>query len=297
MNNYSVVQKLLLMLLFTSIHLHVIGSDYLSETFSDDTIKSNEIKKREKLEEKIQLRNSHQRFAIKFGAVYAFLDTKVSFDLSRGNLSSNLSLEDDLGLPSNSYFFAGSFLYRITPRSGIYAQYYGINRLENSQTEKDYIFKNVTIPAGTNIQSYFNTQVLSAGYMYSVLRDPNAFLGFYLNVYFMVLATGVDSDFGDINSEIKLAAPLPNLGIIASFRLANWLNLNGGVGFFALNTSDFGGSLYNVDISLMAKPAHWLGISLSYQQFDVRVYFPSDDINTVVDYNFKGPSLGLSFIF
>ena len=297
MNTYPVILKIWLVALIVCTHLQASGSDYLYNAFSDDTVKSKEIKKLEKQQEKIQLRNSHKQFAIKLAYVYAFLDTEVSFELSQGNLSSTLSLEDDLGLPSKSYFFTGSFLYRITPRSSIYAMYYGINRLENSQTNKDYIFKDETIPAGTNIQSYFNTQVISAGYMYSVLRDPNAFLGFYLNLYLMFLETGMDSDFGDINSDIKLAAPLPNLGLIASFKLTNWLNLNGGVGFFALNTRDFGGSLYNFDISLMAKPIRWLGISLSYQKFDVRVYFPSDNINSAVDYNFMGPALGLSFIF
>lgn len=69
------------------------------------------------------------------------------------------------------------------------------------------------------------------------------------------------------------------------------------VGFFSLNTRDFGGSLYNFDLSLTAKPIRWLGISLSYQQFNVRVYFPSDEINSTVEYNFRGPSLGLTFIF
>ncbi len=151
---------------------------------------------------------------------------------------------------------------------------------ESSQTDKDYIFKNDTIPAGTDVKAHFNTQVISAGYLFSVLRDPNAFLGFYFNIYFMFLETGVKSDLGSINSNVKLAAPLPNLGILASFRLTKWFNLNGGVGFFSLNTSDFGGSLYNFDISLMTKPLPWLGISLSYQEFDVSVTFPSDDINT-----------------
>lgn len=87
----------------------------------------------------IQLRNSKSRFALKSSYVFAFLNTEVSFELPLGNLSSILSLEDNLGLPSKGYFFTGSFLYRITPRSGIYLQYYGINRFEDSQTTKDYV--------------------------------------------------------------------------------------------------------------------------------------------------------------
>ena len=179
--------KLVMLLLILSICINVRAEQtlYSADTISSDTIKDEESKKLERKEEKIQLRHSHNRFGIKTSYVYAFLDTEVSFELFKGNLSSTLSLENNLGLPSNSFFFTGSFLFRITPRSGIYAQYYGINRSENSQTNRDYIFKNDTIPNGTDIKVYFNTQVISAGYLLSVLRQPNSFLGFYFNVYFL----------------------------------------------------------------------------------------------------------------
>lgn len=270
---------------------------FRADSISMNNIKDKDQKKLDRLEERSILRQSHRRFSIKIAYVYAFLDTEISFDLRNRNLNSTLSFEQNLGLPSNSFFFTGSFLYRITPRSGIYAQYYGINRNESSLTDKDYVFKNDTILSGTNITVSFNTQVISAGYLYSVLREPNAFLGFYFNMYFMFIESGVRSDLENINSNVELIAPLPNVGLIASFRITKWLNLNGGIGFFSLHTSSFKGSLYNFDISLMAKPTHWLGINLSYQEFDVRVEFPSDEINTIVDYNFRGPSIGLSFIF
>ncbi len=287
----------LLMILFVSLNVSAMQIDYSTYFVVNDSVKDKEAKKVERKEERIQLRHSHNRFGIKTSYVYAFLDTEVSFELPQGNLSSTLSFENNLGLPSNSFFFTGSFLYRITPRSGIYAQYYGINRSENSQTDRQFIFKNDTIPAGTDIEVYFNTQVISAGYLFSVLRQPNSFLGFYFNVYFMFLETGVKSDQGTINSNVELIAPLPNFGLVASFKLNKWLYLNGDVGFFSLHTSTFGGSLHNFNLSLMARPIHWLGITLSYQEFDVRMEFPSDDINTVVDYNFRGPAIGLSFFF
>lgn len=297
MKNYPF--KLILLLLIIVACLNVKGEQVDNSTnfIIKDTVKDKETKKLLRQEERIQLRQSHNRFGLKFSYVYAFLDTEVSFELPHGNLSSTLSLEQNLGLPENSYFFTGSFLYRITPRSGIYAQYYGINRSETSQTDKDYIFKKDTIPAGTDIEVYFNTQVISAGYLLSVLRDPNAFLGFYFNIYFMILETGVKSEEESINSNVDLLAPLPNFGIVASFKLYKWLYLNGELGFFSLKTSTFGGSLHNFNLSLMARPVHWLGINISYQEFDVRMEFPSDDVNTVVDYNFRGPSLGLSFFF
>lgn len=297
MKNHTLNLIALLMMLIVGLNLQAGQDNYLLASIPADSVKDKENKKIERQAERDTLRSSHNRFGIRVNYVYAFLDTEVSFELPHGNLSSTISLEQNMGLPSNSFFFTGSFLYRITPRSGVYAQYYGINRSKNSIADKDYIFKEDTILAGTNIKSHFNTQVISAGYLLSVLRDHNAFFGVYFNLYFMFLETGVNSDLGEINSNVELVAPLPNFGIVASFRLTKWLNLNGGVGFFSLNTSGFGGSLHNFDVSLMFKPLRWLGISLSYQEFNVRVTFLSDDINTTVDYNFRGPAMGLSFIF
>ena len=288
---------LLLMALIVYTNLHASGAYFVTGVVSGDTLKDKEIKKSERQAERIQLRNSHKRFGVKLGYVYAFLNTDISFESANRNLSSTISLENDLGLPSNSFFSTGSFLYRITPRSGIYAQYYGINRVKNYQTDRDYIFLRDTIPGGTEVKAYFNTQVISAGYLLSILKDPNAFLGFYFNIYLMFLDTGVKSDLGAINANVRLTAPVPNFGLLASFRLTKWLNMDGEAGFFSVSTATFEGALYSFNISLMAKPARWLGISLSYQEFDVRCLFPEEKINTVVDYNFRGPSVGLSFIF
>ena len=297
MKSYTIKLILLINIFIGLPNLYAIETNYLTNSVSGDTVKNKEIKKKERKEERVTLRHSPNRFGIKVNYVYAFLDTEVSFQLAKGNLSSTLSLENNLGLPSSRFFFTGSFLYRITPRSGIYAQYYGINRAKNSQTDRQYIFKKDTIPEGTNINVYFNTQVISAGYLLSVLRDPDAFLGFYFNIYFMLVETGVKSNIGDRSPNVELIAPLPNFGIIATFKLNKWLYLNGEIGFFSLHTSTFGGSLHNFNLSLIARPVHWLGINLSYQEFDVRAEFPSDNINTVVDYNFRGPSIGLSFFF
>jgi hypothetical protein len=288
---------LLLMAFVVCTHSYASGINYLTEPESGDTVKNKEIKKSERQAERIALRHSNNRFEFKTGFVYAFLNTDVSFEFDDKHLISILSLEDDLRLPSKDFFFTGSFIYRITPRSGIYAHYYGINRGENFQTNKEIIFRDDTIQINSDVKAYFNTQVISAGYLLSVLKDPNAFLGFYFNVYLMFVGTGVKADTGSIEADFNLAFPMPNFGLVASFKMNKWLYLNGNVGFFSLNTKTFGGSISSYNLDVMARPVHWLGISLSYQEFDVRVQSPSDHVTTVVDYNFRGPSAGLSFYF
>lgn len=256
------------------------------------------ISRKKKKERRKEFRESDiDRTFIYVGIVNANLDTKLEFNLLDGFLSFNLGLESNLGLPDRRAFITGSVMHRFTPASGIYADYYGISRSKTYTTEKDLIFLADTIPAGTSTTAYFNTQVISMGYLLSIKRDPNAFLGAYFNIYLMWLNTGIKSDLGMINASLNYTAPLPNFGLIAMFRVKKWLYLGGNVGFFTLTTNNLDGRLYDFNLQAQLRPLKWLGITIAYQEFDVRVGFPYENINTIVDYKFRGPELGLYFAF
>lgn len=244
-----------------------------------------------------EFRKTKERYFFTFRAVNARLDTEVEFELVDDLLTAKVGLEDNLGLPGKRTFFTATFIYRFTPMSGIYVNYYGINRTENHVTDRDIIFQSDTIPAGTANMVYFNTQVISMGYLLSLIRDPNSFLGAYFNLYLMWLKTGVRSDLGNIDAKVNFIAPLPNFGIVAMFKLKRWLFLEGNVGFFSLKVSDFDGTLYDFSVRLNFKPTKWLGLNVGYQEFDIRVGFPYESINTTIDYNFRGPAFGVSLGF
>jgi hypothetical protein len=264
---------------------------------SEDPLPDTLSKKQIRTQKRIEFKKMKGRNFIRVSYVFAHLDTDIFFELPDKYLIAKVGLEDDFGLPGSKSFFTGSYINRVTPASGIYVNYYGINRSENRQTERDIIFQGDTIPAGIKNTAYFNTQVLSTGYLFSLKQDSDAYLAAYFNIYFMWLNTGVRSEIGEIDSKVGLLAPLPNLGLIAMFKINRWLNLNGNVGFFSIQTSDLGGSLYNFSLELMVRPVHWFAFDLSYQEFDIRVNFPFEEINTTVNYNFSGPAVGLSFYF
>jgi len=286
----------LIITLFVCSGLYAESGNFSTPQKADDTIHDNS-RKELREQEKHNLKHSHKRVFIKASVVYAKLRTTGSFALPDNILSASLSLEDNLGLPDKSTFFTGSFMYRFTPRSGLYVEYYGLNRSVSHTTDQDLIFMRDTISAGTSGNAFFNTQVLSIGYLLSILKDPDAFLGVYFNVYGMMIETGFNVDNTEVNPNFKFIAPLPSFGIVALFKLTNWLQIHGDVGFFNLQLSTFGGSMYSFDVALDFKPAKWIGITISYQEFDVNVFIPSDEVNTTIDYNFRGPALGLSFMF
>ena len=113
----------------------------------------------------------------------------------------------------------------------------------------------------------------------------------------MMLKTGIKSNTDELDARAGLLAPLPNFGLLVVFKLTKWLYLDGTVGFFSLHTKTLGGAIHNYDVSLIFKPVRWLGFNVSYKEFDVNIFFPSEGINTTIDYNFRGPSLGISLYF
>lgn len=262
-----------------------------------DSLSKKEIRKESNKQAKLALKNSHERFLINVSTVFAQLSTQVTFETKNSIFATKLGLESNLGLPNSKFFVNASFIWRITPRSGIYFQYYGINRSDTYTTDKEYVFLDDTIPAGTNATIYFNTRVWSSGYLLSIFNEPKAFLGAYFNVFIMGLSSGILSDTDLYSPEFSFTAPLPNFGIVMNFELTKWLNLYGEVGFFSLHSKTFGGSVYNLTAGATLNITRWFGLNISYKEFDVNVFFPQNNINIIVDYNFRGPSFGASFIF
>ena len=279
------------------------NNDPLQEILSDSTKKTNHEtnkleRKKRKAEGKKLLKDTHSRFLIKYDLVFANLKTRVTVNGPKGILNLSLSLEDNLGLPSNASFSSVAFVYRATLRSGLYINYYGINRNEDFVSQEDLYFLGDTIPAGSGINTYFNTQIISAGYIFSALIKPDAYLGFYANLYVISLKTGFSTKNGDRNADLVYAMPLPNFGFVGSFRLTKWLMFYGSIGVFSLHTEDYGGVINNYNVSLEFIPTRWFAINLSYKEFNIRVYNNIEkEIDAIVEYNFSGPAVGLTFKF
>ena len=272
------------------------AGNYLIYSIAQDSIPSqSKEEKREKAKQ--ELKDSHQRLMIGVNYVYAKLNTDLTFKLENSIFSANISLENNFKLPATRLFFTASLIYRFTPRSGLYVAYYGITRKKTFKTDKDYIFLGHTIPAGINGEAYFNTRVLSAGYLLTILHKEHAFLGAYFNVYIMNLTTGFKAAHIDLNAKLGLTLPLPSFGLAAIFPVKKWFKIHANVGYFGLSFKDLGGKISSFSLLLEFKPIKWLGLNVSYQSFDIRVYDIQDGIDFVVDYNFRGPALGVSVVF
>ena len=139
---------------------------------STDTLKAPPTHKEKKAEKKALRKQGRkaltQHFRISAVWTYADINSTVRFEGPYGLLSTQIDFERHLGLEDRKSIFSGSLLYRITPRSGLFASYYRLYRSNSYNLDYDIIFLQDTIKAGEVIGGYFNTDVFSIGYMLSI---------------------------------------------------------------------------------------------------------------------------------
>lgn len=274
-----------------------VKRNHNADSSMPDTLSKKQVKKVERADWRSRIRENHSQFFLKGNYVWAQYETNITTKYPGSIFSATIGLEEHLELPDQQAFLTTSFLGRFSPGSGIYVEYYGLKRNKSFTTTKELVFFEDTIPAGTTSGTYFNTQVFSAGYLLSVLKKSEAFLGIYFNVYLMNLNTGVYSDFKSHESSLNMSIPFPNIGLVTALEIREWLYFGANVGVFVFQLEDLNQSLYDFNIELSFRPNKWLGISVSYKEFDVQIKSTENAMDVLVDYNFKGPSLGLSLSY
>jgi len=268
-----------------------------NDTINDSTAIAEQKKEIRKAKRKLARQQLSQHFSIGVHATYAYINSAARFEEKNGILSASIDLEEHFGLENEKMVYSGFIIYRITPRSGVNGLYYQLNRNQDNVLDQDIIFQDDTIKKGTQISGYFNTQVISFGYMFSILTESKAFLGLIVNFYLTDVKLGITAEAQDIKRNVTYIAAIPNFGLAASFQLRKWLTLAGGIRLFFYNSSQLSGTFNDVQILAEFNPTKWLGLSVGYQVFDVKSKFPEDNFNVYVDYNLKGPTVGLRFRF
>ena len=237
------------------------------------------------------------RFRIGLYATNSDINSSIRFELPSSLVSIQIDLEEHLGLDNKRMIYYGTAVYRLTPRSGINAMYYQLNRKKTHQLSRDIIFLGDTLHRDDVIEAYMNTSIMSIGYIFSILTDQKSFLGAFINLYIVTARTGISSKLFEIQESSQYFAATPNIGFLASFEILNWLTLSGAMGVFFLNTPDWSGAFHDAQVTLDFFPIKYVGISVGYQVFDVKGEYPEKNYTAYVNYNLKGPTLGLKFTF
>jgi hypothetical protein len=235
------------------------------------------------------------RFEIQVNGIYATLETNLRFESSAGILGVKINFEDNLGMDKHRILPMFNARFNIKNRHNIFAMYYGLPRDAYYVTKRDIEFGDRFVPAGTEVFSYFNTNVYSLGYMYDIFDDDRSRLGLFANFYILTVASGISSNAEQLNENFTVTAPLPNFGAQAYYKINDWFGVSGLFSLFFLSVGDYAGSIHTLGGQMDFYLLRWLEAGLGYYLFNINLEVSKTQFTGLFDYLYKGPYLSLGF--
>lgn len=178
-----------------------------------------------------------ERYRLDIGTSVVTYDSKIRINSRDGSIDKEIDLEDDLGLSSDLQvgFIKGS--WRMADRHRLTLLYVPVKRTSERTSVNDIEIGGDVIKAGAQLGVSVKTHLFDIEYIYSYYKRSNLELGVSAGIYWMNSVTEITaagevvyegSEQGqfrtDFQANQRLVAPLPLLGLSASYAITpDWL--------------------------------------------------------------------------
>jgi opacity protein-like surface antigen len=246
------------------------------------------------------------------GAVNPILDDSFTFELGAswmkadGTFSSTRDGEptdkistSDLDIDDTNTQPAFAFRWRFTDRWRLTFDYLGLDNDGNVRADFDDLeFGDIKASGFLAVDTKFATDFYIAQVGYSLLKNERAELGIGGGVHVVNFDTAlkVSGDIDGIGSgsvqsdKVQLTAPLPNILGFGTYAFTPKLSVDGSVGWFSLDYSDYSGSLLALSASLEYRVTRHFGVGVGYNYLDMDLTIDKSREDTY-DLDYKGPVL------
>jgi hypothetical protein len=246
---------------------------------------------------------------IRVGASLFFpnLKTQVRASDKQGLAGTEIEFERDLGLADSKSTGLAFLEWRMFKRHTLGLNYFSLERSGSQISSVVINFDGQQFATTAPIQAFFDITAIELNYRYSILLDARKdwYVGIGLaaqELGFGLQGTSAAAPGTIITETVKATAPLPTLA--TGFKYAfndKWL-LAANVGYFAVDldlddNEQFDGSVWNSSIGVRWQAFKHVAFDLAYTDFRVDVDYEKRDLLANVDYEYHGPTLGLSVNF
>ena len=209
---------------------------------------------------------------------------------SGGGTGVGVDFENTLGLSERSFTPNASFMWRITDRWRLEAEYFRLNRDATRTLSEDIEWNGVTYTAGTTVDSKFNffDARVSGGYSFYKTRDKE--LGVGIGLHLTGLAAGVSVSGTSVNDDGDVLAPLPVLSLYANMGLTDEWALRLRTDWFSLSYGDYSGDLTSAALDVVYQPWRHVGFGFGMRTYLLDVEIESTDWRGRARVSFNGPT-------
>ena len=240
-----------------------------------------------------------EKYRLDIGGSVLDFDSKIRINSRDDSIDKEIDLEDTVGLTSQVQLGFIKGTWRMGDRHRLSLLYTPIRRTTEVTAQNDVEVGGNIIKAGATLNASVNTHVFDIEYLYSFYKRPDLELGISAGIYWMNSLTELNAsgqviiegsnqeDFAtDFQSNQRLVAPLPLLGLSASYEInPRWL-VHAYARYFDITISDIEGRITSLNIKTEYFFTDHFALGAGLASFDVNVKY-----NGVVFIN----SLGYSY--
>jgi hypothetical protein len=248
------------------------------------------------------------KWSIGLGYFVPDLNTQIVITDEDGNIGTGINFEQNLGLDDSKGTALLFVNWHFARRHALEYRYFELNRsgAGNSSVSigiGDEIF-DITLP----IQSFFDITAHEIAYAFSALLDERKHLYLGLGISVQDLALGIQGTASSpapgetISSNLAKTAPLPTLNIGFDYAFTDkWIFVSR-LGWLAVEVDfgegeDLSGEIFNTNVGVQWNAFENVGFYLHYQAFSLDVDYLDQGKLFAIDYEYKGPVLGVDVRF
>lgn len=246
------------------------------------------------------------RFTLDFGSYFMTSQTGVRVDgFEEIELGTRLDLEDVFSLQDETVFrLEGA--WRFKPRHAMRLMYFDSSRTRTNAIDREIDFGDETYPLGADVTVKFKFTVLELAYQYSLMKSENFELGASVGVHNIKFKIGLDAmlEGGPANGGVQAEetastnAPLPVVGLGATWHMANDVYLLAHAQYFQVKTGGLDGSLEDYQAGVLWQFNPHFGVGAAYNMFRLNVDAnDADDFRGQLDWKYYGPQLFMRAAF
>jgi hypothetical protein len=238
------------------------------------------------------------RFGLWGGAFFAEVDTSMRWDSSIIP-GTDIGLESTLGMDDNSSSFNGEFEWRFFNRNALKFRYFKLTRDGSGDAPFNLIVNGITIPINAQVDSFFDAEVLALAYNFAFIKRDNLMIDVGLGLSIQDLSFGIAAENIDFRERGDVTAPLPTITFGLDWAITPQWIARLDLGYFDLKLDNIRGQITEFRGGIVWKPWKSVGFELAYNYFDVetKVTSPEGDFEGKLNYDFKGPLIGIVATF
>lgn len=254
-------------------------------------------------------------FKLRAGGFLAYLDSNTSVYSIGTDNSKIIDFESDLGLEESRFSPYFEISYRFNQKHALLLNYLSLHRDGTKESignpfELKWNGSTYRIAPGVRLETTLNLDIYQLAYMYNFYSSDKLILAATLGAHIAQIENGYDGEIGLVSNlgvvttaqqviNKSVTAPLPDIGLLAYYKLDDDIILGVRAQYFQLTVADIEGQVLDLRgecLKYLDKDRHW-GIGAAYQYYDVKVDYTGKASTLDVELSYQGPAVFIQYDF